>query len=177
MGENKMAPEPVRDGRVVEEPAGFDQPPTDRIPAVGDLPHGRPGVDGPDGRVDDRRDESVEPVTGPDEPLDAELDVEPMAESGEPGTGSAELPAAAGFFDESAVNRFRDRWRELQADFVDDPARAVRSADELVDEAMRELAERKRGLAGRWSDGEGDTGELRVAMREYRSFFDQLLNA
>lgn len=173
MGENKTAPDTVRDGRVVEEPAGFDQPPTDRIPAMGDLPHGQPGVTTPDGRVDDRRDEPVDPVTGPE----ASIEVEPVVETEEPGTGSAELPAAAGFFDESAVDRFRDRWRELQADFVDDPAGAVRSADELVDEAIRELAERKRGLAGRWQDGAGDTEELRVAMQEYRSFFDQLLNA
>lgn len=152
MGENRTAPGPVRADQVVEEPVGFDQPRTDRIPAAGDLPQD-PGV------ADRQGEESVEPVTS------AETVETPAVEP------------AAGFFDEGSVSRFRDRWRELQADFVDDPARAVRSADELVDEAIHELAERKRGLAGRWQDGQNDTEKLRVAMREYRSFFDQLLNA
>ena len=84
---------------------------------------------------------------------------------------------AAGFFDGGDVTRFQERWRELQSDFVDDPARAVRSADDLVDEIIRELAQRKQGLEEQWRDRPDDTEELRVAMREYRSFFNQLLNA
>ncbi|HEX6351969.1 hypothetical protein [Actinophytocola sp.] len=170
MAENRTAPGPVRDERIVEEPAGFDHPPTDRIPAMGDLPR--------DGSVADRQDDKHDK---PDEPVAETVEVEtiePVETVEEPATptGSAELPAATGFFDEGAVSRFRDRWRELQADFVDDPSRALQSADELVDEAIRELSERKRGLGGRWRDS-GDTEELRVAMHEYRSFFDQLLNA
>lgn len=89
----------------------------------------------------------------------------------------AGTPAGTGFFAEGAADRLRDRWRELQAGFVDDPAEAVRNADGLIDEIMHELAERKQNLEERWRDAPGDTEELRVAIQEYRSFFNQLLNA
>lgn len=100
----------------------------------------------------------------------------PSRSRGSGGSATKSEPATV-FFDESVVSRFRDRWRALQADFVDDPARAVRNADELVDEIIHELAERKQNLEHQWRDGPGDTEELRVAIREYRSFFNQLLNA
>lgn len=110
----------------------------------------------------------------------------------EPATGTAASSATGAatshgtsdktpdFFDNAQIDGFRDRWRELQAGFVDDPAQAVRGADDLVDEIMRELTERKKHLAGRWHDGSGgsaDTEELRVVIREYRAFFDRLLKA
>lgn len=160
----------VREDRLVEEPAGFDNPPTERIPAQGDLSDGQTGTESPDGRVDELP-EDAEP-----EPMidSAELVAEPVTGSAKPAT-AAEV--VAGTFEEDAVTRFRERWRELQSDFVDDPARAVRSADDLVDEVIRELAQRKQGLEEQWRDGSDDTEELRVAMRQYRSFFDQLLNA
>lgn len=78
------------------------------------------------------------------------------------------------------AEKFRLRWRELQADFVDDPKHAVEGADHLVDEVMRTLSEifadHKRDLEGQLRGG-GETEELRVALRRYRSFFEQLLNA
>jgi hypothetical protein len=79
-------------------------------------------------------------------------------------------------FADDDVERFRARWRELQADFVDDPQRAVREAGEVVDEVMRTLTEHRQRLAG---DGEGraDTEDLRIALRGYRSFLDGLLPA
>jgi len=170
-----------RDGRLVEEPTGFDHPPTERIPAQGDLSDGQTGADRfgideeqPADRLDESPDASVEPVESAPTIDSTELAVEPVTGSGERDT-TAETPA--GFFDGSAVTRFRERWRELQADFVDDPSRAVRGADDLVDEIIRELAQRKQGLDEHWHDGSDDTEELRVAMREYRSFLDQLLNA
>jgi hypothetical protein len=163
MGDDRTAPGTVRDDRLVEEPAGFDSPQTERIPAQGDLSDGQTATE----PLDERPDETVEP-----EPVidSAELVAEPV-------TGSAEEATGSGFFEGGAVTRFRQRWQELQSDFVDDPARAVHGADDLVDEVIRELVERKQGLEARWRGGPDDTEELRVAMREYRSFFDQLLNA
>ena len=72
------------------------------------------------------------------------------------------------------VTRLRARWRELQADFVDDPAQAVREADEVVDEVVRTITEHRQRLAGEWQ-GHTDTEHLRLAMREYRTFVDRLL--
>jgi hypothetical protein len=174
MGNDKVTPGAVRDDRVFEEPAGFDNPPTERIPAQGDLSDGQSSVEHPDDRPDEMPAEAVEPEPVMDS-------VEPVAEPGtgsaETGTGTVEPPAAAGFFEGGAITRFRERWRELQSDFVDDPAQAVRGADDLVDEIIRELALRKQGLEEQWRGGPDDTEELRVAMREYRSFFNQLINA
>jgi hypothetical protein len=83
-------------------------------------------------------------------------------------------------FTDVDVDRFRVEWRELQSDFVDHPRDAVQHADELVAQVMQSLAttfaEHKRSLEGQWSAGEQvETEELRVALRRYRAFFDQLL--
>jgi hypothetical protein len=88
--------------------------------------------------------------------------------------------AADVLFDEAETVRFRERWRELQGQFVDDSQRAVRDADVLVAELMQELAsafsERKRLLEDQWREGSGvQTEDLRLALRGYRSFLDQLL--
>jgi hypothetical protein len=77
-------------------------------------------------------------------------------------------------FTDDAVTRLRARWRELQADFVDDPQRAVREADGVVDEVVRTITEHRQRLAGEWQ-GHTDTEHLRLAMREYRTFVDRLL--
>jgi hypothetical protein len=90
--------------------------------------------------------------------------------------------AGAVLFGGADAARFREQWRELQAEFVDDPTKAVQGADRLVDDVLRVLAEtfaaHKHELEGQWQGGgTGETEELRVAMRRYRSFLDQLLNA
>lgn len=167
----------VRDDRVIEEPAGFDNPPTERIPAQGDL-----SGDETRAKLSEDQPEQVEPVTGRTESVTLDepepvTPAEPVTDFAEPATAPAEPTTPAGFFDGDTVTRFRDRWQELQSDFVDDPARAVNGADDLVDEIISELAQRKHGLEEQWRGGPDDTEELRVAMREYRSFFNQLLNA
>lgn len=83
-------------------------------------------------------------------------------------------------FEDADSERFRNRWHDVQAAFVDDPQRAVQDADQLVAELMQTLAatfaERKESLDAQWrSSGEAETEELRLALRRYRSFFDQLL--
>ena len=81
--------------------------------------------------------------------------------------------------DEEKVTGFRDRWQNVQTGFVDDPQQAVREADELVAAVISALAttfaEHKSELEGQWQHGEPATEDLRVALRRYRSFFDQLL--
>ncbi|MEO3814086.1 hypothetical protein ABGB17_34245 [Sphaerisporangium sp. B11E5] len=72
---------------------------------------------------------------------------------------------------------FRQRWREVQASFVDDPRDAVRQADELVDEVFSHVVKRKQDLTDRWKDSDqGDTERLRVTLREYRSLLDELVD-
>jgi hypothetical protein len=99
--------------------------------------------------------------------------------------GSGRLPATSADGDVSLLDpaegdRFRQRWSDVQARFVDDPQEAVSTADGLVAELMRSLAEgfnqHKSHLETQWqSGGEPDTEELRQALQRYRSFFNRLL--
>jgi hypothetical protein len=87
--------------------------------------------------------------------------------------------AAPPLFAEEKVTGYRDRWQLIQTGFVDDPHQSVREADELVAAVISELAttfaEHKSELEGQWQQGEPATEELRVALRRYRAFFDELL--
>ncbi|HEX6342771.1 hypothetical protein [Umezawaea sp.] len=83
-------------------------------------------------------------------------------------------------FTSEEVDQFRTEWRGLQSDFVDSPRDAVQHADQLVAQVMQSLAttfaDHKKSLEGQWSQGEQvETEELRVALRQYRAFFDKLL--
>ncbi|HZU76108.1 MAG TPA: hypothetical protein VFA70_05040 [Dehalococcoidia bacterium] len=96
-------------------------------------------------------------------------------------------------------DRFADAWRRTQAQFVDDPTAAIRSADELIGDAMQ-----KRGypvgdfetraadlsvdhptvvsnyraahaIAMSSAQGGASTEDLRKAMVHYRALFDELV--
>ncbi|MFD8263301.1 hypothetical protein ACFV19_31345 [Streptomyces griseoluteus] len=79
------------------------------------------------------------------------------------------------------ADTFRERWARIQGTFVDDPKDAVRSADALVADVIQSLAatfaDHKKELEGQWSRGEQvETEGLRVALQQYRTFFNQLLD-
>lgn len=74
------------------------------------------------------------------------------------------------------------RWKDIQAEFVDEPRKAVQDADALVAELMQRLAQMfasERGqLESRWAGGNDvSTEDLRHGLRRYRSFFERLLAA
>jgi hypothetical protein len=76
---------------------------------------------------------------------------------------------------------FRDRWREIQAEFIDDPQRAAKDADHLVAEITKvfvaQAEERRNRLASSWQhEGTHGTEELRLVMRHYRSLVDHMLD-
>jgi hypothetical protein len=75
---------------------------------------------------------------------------------------------------------YDSRWNELKGEFVDEPRRAVRGANELVGEVLDELEElfrRQRADLEHGLDSEQTTTEdLRQALGRYRSFFDRLLS-
>lgn len=99
----------------------------------------------------------------------------------------------------SARRGFIDRWKEVQARFVDDPPGAVDEADDLLGEVMRTRGypvtdfEHQAGdisvdhpqvvkhyraghdIAVRHERGEASTEELRQAMIHYRELFDELV--
>jgi hypothetical protein len=85
-------------------------------------------------------------------------------------------------FSEEEAGRFRERWQETQAAFVDEPREAARKADSLVAELMQKLADsfakERETLEGQWDSGDDvSTEDLRIALQRYRSFFNRLLAA
>jgi hypothetical protein len=83
-------------------------------------------------------------------------------------------------FDEGEAEDFRTRWQDIQAGFVDDPRNSVAKADELVANVIKSIEEtfatERSSLEDQWSQGnEASTEDLRIALKRYRSFFDQLI--
>jgi hypothetical protein len=100
----------------------------------------------------------------------------------------------------SARVGFIERWKEVQARFVDDPPRAVAFADALLAEVMSARGypvddfEQRAGdisvdhpgvvehyrsghdIAMRHARGEASTEDLRRAMIDYRALFEELVN-
>ncbi len=97
--------------------------------------------------------------------------------------------------------RYARQWRDVQAQFVDDPEQAIAEADRLVVEVMQargypmvefeqraadvsvdhpDVVEHYRAahhIAVRSARAEADTEDLRQAMVHYRSLFDELIDA
>lgn len=95
--------------------------------------------------------------------------------------------------------RYRERWRELEHRFVDDPEGSVTEADRLVIEVMRERSypiesfeqraddlsvnhpqvvehyRRAHGIAVRHEQGQASTEDLRQAVVSYRALVEDLL--
>lgn len=98
-------------------------------------------------------------------------------------------------------DRYRARWQDVQAEFVDDPSAAVRHADALIQEVMRargypvddfdtraadlsvdhpDVVENYRaahGIAVAHERGNAGTEELRHAVQHYRRLFENLVEA
>ena len=96
-------------------------------------------------------------------------------------------------------DEYARRWRDIQADFVNSPGEAVRDANTLVHEVMRErgyavedfdqreadlsvdhadVLEHYRAASGitiAYREGHAGTEDLRQAMVHYRALFDDLL--
>lgn len=104
-----------------------------------------------------------------------------------PGT-SANRPAAATLsatvdaelLPRDVLDDFRARWEKIQVGFVDQPQQSVQAAHDLVDQLVDRLAQsftrQRESLEGSWSRGESDTEALRMALQQYRSFFNRLLS-
>jgi len=92
-------------------------------------------------------------------------------------SGSDELVP---LFEEDAARKFRSRWLAIQSKFVDDPSDSVKQADDLVADVIKNVtmnfANRRVSLEKQWNGGDNtSTEDLRIALKQYRSFFDRLL--
>ena len=98
----------------------------------------------------------------------------------EAGTDDAAGRERATLIAPERAEAYNSRWNELKGEFVDEPRRAVRGANELVGQVLDELEElfrRQRSELEQGLDSEQtSTEDLRLALGHYRSFFDRLLS-
>jgi hypothetical protein len=97
----------------------------------------------------------------------------PVAESTESSAGRA-------LFADDELAGLSARWDSVQAAFVDDPRECVQKADGLVSDVVKQLtssfSDARSRLEEQWSRGEeASTEDLRVALKQYREFFQRLL--
>jgi len=88
----------------------------------------------------------------------------------------------ASLLDDGELQGLTARWKDIQAEFVEEPREAVQQADALVAELMQRLAAmfaaERAALENRWAGGnEVSTEDLRQGLRLYHSFFQRLLAA
>jgi len=128
--------------------------------------------------VDLREDQTERKEQQPHEPERpiGEKDERRIAEQDEQLTDASQ----ASLFETDRATELRTRWSDVQSRFVDEPREAVKAADALVDEVIRDLsalfATERSGLETQWGrDEKVSTEDLRVALRRYRSFFERLL--
>lgn len=115
-------------------------------------------------------------------------DTGPAGDGGAAGPGpesvnageDADLEPAGPWLPEEEMRSMEERWRQIQAGFVDDPTRAIADADALVDDLMQRLTQmledERAALEARWAGRDGvSTEELRQGLRRYRSVFERLI--
>jgi hypothetical protein len=84
------------------------------------------------------------------------------------------------YLDRSQGDQSQKRWRQIQANFVDDPKNAVSEAhtlvSDLIDGIVEQFQREKTELEARWSKGDQvSTEDLRLCLQRYRDFFGRLL--
>jgi hypothetical protein len=154
---------------------------TDQIAAAGtrtgqeDIPHpaSRERVD--DGYTDD----DARPTAGPAASRPADRSTPDAVGHG---SVAADAGPRASLLADGELQSITARWKDIQAEFVDEPSKAVQEADALVAELMQRLAAmfatERAELEKRWAGGhQVNTEDLRQGLRRYRSFFERLLAA
>ena len=122
-------------------------------------------------------------ATSSQDPLQAPAEQSVPAQQAAPGSdlGAGDQPRAQ-LLEDNELQNLLVQWKDIQAEFVDEPRKAVQAADALVAELMQRLAQmfasERAQLESRWSGGEDvSTEDLRRGLRRYRSFFERLLAA
>lgn len=74
------------------------------------------------------------------------------------------------------MSEYRQRFEEIQSEFIDDPKAAVQKAERLIQEAIDRMTKsmHERMQSMHHDGGKDDTEQLRVTMRSYREFIQSL---
>ncbi len=121
--------------------------------------------------------ESFEPVDRPGDVLNDDVTVPGQRAREEAGADRPMTPEDAGAARRGAEGiDFEQRWSDIKAGFVEHPRESVEQADALVEEALTQLGTRRQSVVDRWKNADqDDTEQLRLALREYRAIFAQLV--
>lgn len=84
------------------------------------------------------------------------------------------------WLDKTMVDEMRSRWNAIQVQFVDSPCAAVEQGETLVAEIVERLSQilnnQQDTLNQKWLNHDDiTTEELRLILRDYRTFMDRLL--
>lgn len=158
------------------EPVAVVEPVEDRPGEVTAVPIDRHDTGADDNYSHDEPADFAPVAPAVDEPVVDEPVDEPAGEpSGELKPGDVPVVPVAGFFTADAVQGLRDRWREAQLGFVDDPRQAVDDVKSLVSEAVDQFTSALSAQRDELDASGEDTEQYRVAVQRYRAFFDRLL--
>jgi hypothetical protein len=96
------------------------------------------------------------------------------------GSTAATSERGGALFEADEQDTLRQRWTEIQTEFVDQPQRSVERANALVADLTERLVasfrDEQSRLEAQWDQGdEVSTEDLRVVLQRYRSFFSRLL--
>ena len=81
------------------------------------------------------------------------------------------------WIDHSSRSEFEKRWHDLQADFIEDPRRAVSHAGVLMADLMEHVGKNLRSRRELDSkSGEPDTEAMRLEMHRYKSLMHQMFH-
>jgi hypothetical protein len=130
-----------------------------------------------DGQADTDDGSAADQEQQPD--IAANVESETHDEANQDGPPPATAITGRPFLSDGGV--FEERWNTIQISFVDDPRQAVQGADQLVTEAMDDLAKilvsQRKMLQAGWRDSEDvDTEQLRHVLQHYRTFLLGLLD-
>jgi hypothetical protein len=114
------------------------------------------------------------------EQFDTEATRKPTETAAQRPAERAEPTTGGDLFADDELAGLRARWDNVQAGFVDDPRECVHKADSLVSDVVEQLtsgfAAARARLEEQWGRGEqASTEDLRVALTQYREFFQRLL--
>jgi hypothetical protein len=179
-----------------------EEPAAGEPPAGAEFQHVEPARDEPareesareeSAREESAREESERAELPPEEERPSDMESPPGDEAWtdetEPGTrepvaelspGDVAAEPVSGLWPSDAADGLRERWREIQLRFLDDPRAATVDADNLIGEAIEALTgtlSTLRSDLAEWRSDEGaDTEVLRVAVQRYRQFLDRVLS-
>lgn len=125
--------------------------------------------------MEERRvNDTAAPNRPPDAPMRRTNDATQTPRTDQPMPRTGEFS----WIDQSSRSEFEKRWHDVQADFIEDPRRAVGEAGSLMADLMehigKNLRSRKGELEGK--SGESDTEVMRLEMRRYKELMHRMLH-